>query len=75
MGLLTRLPTDRTVMADPKIIAEAVRKACIDAALEAYEDAQIRGLCREGAWEVAIGAVRSLDVAAVIAASVEDGKD
>lgn len=55
-------------MADPRDIAEAVRRACVDAALEAYEDAQIRGLCREGAWEVAIEAVRTLDVAAVIAA-------
>ncbi len=56
-------------MADPRDIAEAVRRACVEAALEAYEDAQIRGLCREGAWEVAIEAVRSLDVAAVIAAA------
>jgi hypothetical protein len=56
-------------MADAQKIAEAVRQACIDAALDAYEDAQIRGLCREGAWEVAIEAVRTLDVAAVIAAT------
>ncbi len=59
-------------MADPRDIAEAVRRACVEAALEAYEDAQIRGLCREGAWEVAIEAVRSLDVAAVIAAAGSD---
>lgn len=56
-------------MADPQKIAEAVRQACVEAALDAYEDAQIRGLCREGAWEVAIEAVRTLDVAAVIAAA------
>ena len=56
-------------MADPRDIAEAVRRACVEAALEAYEDAQIRGLCREGAWEVAIEAVRSLDIAAVVAAT------
>lgn len=61
-------------MPDEQRIAEAVRRACIDAALEAYEDAQVRGLCREGAWEVAIEAVRSLDVAAVIAASASVGK-
>lgn len=59
-------------MADPRDIAEAVRRACVDAALEAYEDAQIRGLCREGAWEVAIEAVRTLDIAAVIAAAGSD---
>lgn len=62
-------------MPDEQHIAEAVRRACIDAALEAYEDAQVRGLCREGAWEVAIEAVRSLDVAAVIAATAGDKKD
>ena len=62
-------------MADPRDIAEAVRRACLEAALEAYDDAQIRGLCREGAWEVAIEAVRSLDVAAVIAATAGDKKD
>jgi hypothetical protein len=61
-------------VANPQKIAEAVRRACIEAALEAYEDAQVRGLCREGAWEVAIGAVRTLDVAAVIAAALLDGK-
>ncbi|CAG0987290.1 hypothetical protein RHDC1_02181 [Rhodocyclaceae bacterium] len=62
-------------MPDEQRIAEAVRRACIDAALEAYEDAQVRGLCREGAWEVAIEAVRSLNVAAVIAATPGDKKD
>lgn len=59
-------------MSDPQKIAEAVRRACVDAALEAYEDAQVRGLCREGAWEVAIEAVRTLDIAAVIAAAGSD---
>lgn len=59
-------------MVDPREIAEAVRCACVEAALEAYEDAQVRGLCREGAWEVAIGAVRTLDVTAVIATVVSD---
>jgi len=54
---------------DPRDIAETVRRACVEAALAAYEDAQVRGLCREGAWEVAIEAVRSLDIAAVVAAT------
>lgn len=60
-------------MADPGIIAEAVRKACVEAALDAYEDAQIRGLCREGAWEVAIEALRTLDVAKIIAEATKAG--
>lgn len=62
-------------MADSQKIAEAVRRACVDAALEAYEDAQVRGLCREGAWEVAVEAIRSLDVAALIAAESRAKKD
>jgi hypothetical protein len=34
----------------------------VRAALTAYEDASLRGLCAEGAWEVAIGAMRGLDL-------------
>lgn len=43
-------------------LAEAVRRACIDAALAAWEDAGISGLCAEGRWEMAIQAMRQLDV-------------
>jgi len=32
-------------------IAEAVRAACIQAALDDYDNASIRGLCAEGAFE------------------------
>ena len=52
---------------DDSRLAEAVRAACLDAALQAYEDAQIRGLCGEGAWECAVGAVRTLDLEPIIA--------
>ena len=47
---------------DAPVLVEAVRKACIAAALAAYEDASMRGLCREGAWEAAIGAIRTVDL-------------
>ncbi len=43
-------------------IAEAVRAACLAAAQESYEEAGMRGLCHEGAWEYAMGVVRTLDV-------------
>lgn len=43
-------------------IAEAVRRACIDAAVQAYEDAGFAGLCAAGRWEAAVDAIRSLDV-------------
>jgi hypothetical protein len=43
-------------------LVEAVRQACIQAALDAYEDAGISGLCAEGRWEAAISAIQSLDI-------------
>lgn len=46
-------------------LAESVRQACIQAALDAYEDAGIAGLCAEGRWEAAISALQSLDLDAL----------
>ena len=40
--------------------AASVRAALIAAAVTAYEDAGMRGLCAEGAWEAAVSAMRSL---------------
>ncbi|HXH04597.1 MAG TPA: hypothetical protein VNN09_14940 [Candidatus Competibacteraceae bacterium] len=48
-----------------RALAEAVRDACVQAALETYEQAGIAGLCQEGRWECAVAALRSLDVAAL----------
>ena len=53
-------------MTDTTALAEAVRQACIEAALAAYEDAGIAGLCAEGRWEAAIGAMQSLNLRAVV---------
>ena len=58
-------PAQQTSSADPpdaRQVAEAVRNACIEAAQRSYEDARMRGLCAEGAWEAAVGAMRSLNV-------------
>ena len=41
--------------------AERVRDLLLRTALEAYEDAAVRGLCAEGAWEVAVAAMRRLE--------------
>lgn len=49
-------------MTDPLPLAEAVRRACIEAALAAYEDAGMSGLCAEGRWEAAVSAMQSLDL-------------
>lgn len=43
-------------------LMETVRRACVEAALAAYEDAGISGLCAEGRWEAAVGAIQSLDL-------------
>jgi hypothetical protein len=61
----SKLQTDRD-------LAEAIRQACIAAALEAHEQAGISGLCQEGRWEVAIDAIRSLDLGALLAQIAPD---
>lgn len=45
---------------------EAVRAACLRAALDGYERAGISGLCEEGRWEMVVDAIRSLDVDAIV---------
>ena len=45
---------------------ERVRAACLEAALAAYEDAGIRGLCTEGQWEAALAAIRDVDLSGVL---------
>jgi hypothetical protein len=54
-------------MASTKQIAEAVRTACMNAALEAYESAGISGLCEEGRWECAVQAIKGLDLEKLLA--------
>ncbi|HEX4440363.1 MAG TPA: acetyltransferase [Thermoanaerobaculia bacterium] len=43
-------------------IAESVRRALVERALRAYEDAGVLGLCEEGRWEAAVDAMKSLDL-------------
>lgn len=52
-----------------RLLAGAVRDACLKAAREAYENAGISGLCEEGRWECALDAIRSLDLEPFINAS------
>lgn len=48
-------------------LAEAVRAACITAAEQAYEEGGVRGLSAEGRWELAVDAMRALDIEALLA--------
>jgi hypothetical protein len=43
-------------------IAEATQRTLVAVALQAYEEAGLSGLCSEGRWEVALGAIRDYDV-------------
>lgn len=47
-------------------IAEQVRHVCIQTAQEAFEDTSMNGVCREGALESAIKAMKSLDLDTVV---------
>jgi hypothetical protein len=49
-------------------MAEAVRQACIAAALHAYDDAGVSGLCHEGRWEYAVDAMRGLPLRPLVQA-------
>ena len=49
-------------------MAEAVRQGCITAALQAYDEAGVSGLCHEGRWEYAVDAMRGLPLRPLIEA-------
>ena len=46
--------------------AKRIRDACLETVLQAYEDAGVQGLCAEGRWEAAVGALRTLDLAPLL---------
>ena len=56
-------------------IAEAVREACIAAAKRGFDDAAISGLCHDGATECAIGAIKALDLVALVEAAQSDASE
>ena len=60
---------------DISILGEGVRAACLDAARLAYEDAGIRGLCAEARWEVALGAIRQLDLSSIVESIKRESAD
>ncbi|MDT8306188.1 MAG: acetyltransferase [Anaerolineae bacterium] len=53
-------------------VAVAVRDTCFQLATRRYEDAAMSGLCHEGALEVALDAIRSLDVRPIVATIAAD---
>jgi hypothetical protein len=57
------------------VLAEAVRAACVETAVLAYEDAGLRGLCQDGRWEHALAAIRHLDLRTVTSADATRAAD
>ena len=47
-------------------LAKRIRDACLETVLQAYEDAGVQGLCAEGRWEAAVGALRTIDLAPLL---------
>ncbi len=47
-------------------LAKRIRDACLEAVLQAYEDAGVQGLCAEGRWEVAVGALKTVELAPLL---------
>ncbi len=62
-------------MIDRLALAELVRSACMQAALDAYEQAGVSGLCGEGRWELAVQAIRNLDLIQLLAMYPESEND
>lgn len=55
-----RLSGDVTSSKELTRLFKHAQTACRRAAIEAYEDAQIRGLCAQGAFEAAMQAIENL---------------
>jgi hypothetical protein len=51
---------------EPEDFAKRIRDACLEALLQAYEDAGVQGLCAEGRWEAAVGALRTVELAPLL---------
>lgn len=60
---------DSQIPSDGRKIAEATRRALVEVALQAYEEAGLSGLCAEGRWEVAIGAMKDFELGRVVGAT------
>ncbi len=51
---------------DVEDLAKQFREKFVQAALQAYEDAGMQGLCAEGRWEAAVNALRTVDLAPLL---------
>lgn len=61
----TELPTESPEGAGQPL-AHAVRDACVRAAIDGYEQGGLSGLCAEGRFDMAIDAIRSLNLGRIV---------
>jgi hypothetical protein len=61
----TELTTKSAVSAGQPL-AQAVRDACVRAAIDGYEQGGLSGLCAEGRFDMAIDAIRSLHLGRMV---------
>ena len=60
---------------EPEYLAKRIRDACLQAVLRAYEDEGMQGLCAEGRWEAAIGALTTVELAPLLRESQHPSAD
>jgi hypothetical protein len=53
-------------------LALHMRRACLDAAARGYDEARMSGLCQQGAFDVALDRIRSLDLDAELQSFAQD---
>ena len=57
---------------DTTEVGHVTKRFLIEAAMRAYEDAGLAGLCAEGRWEAAAGAMRAMELPATHSQSESD---
>ncbi|GGX49189.1 hypothetical protein [Saccharospirillum salsuginis] len=53
-------------------LANQIKQACLKAAQEGFEDAELSGLCREGCVEAALSAIEMVDIDQLLESNLED---
>lgn len=56
------------------LLAQQVQQACLQAALAAYEEGGLLGLCQQGRFDLAMDAITALDVTALTQPPLSDNK-
>ena len=66
---------NENVSPEVRAIAEKIRAAYLETALNSYEDAAANGLCAQGAWECAVDAMRHLEITELLTLLPQPSED